>query len=225
MSEQKSKEYNVQDDPIIEKPSVTVDIVIFTIQDNDLQVLLIKRKTPPFKDSWAIPGGFIHVNETLEDAALRELKEETGVGDVYLEQLYSFGNPNRDPRKRVITVAYYSLVASEKLQPKAGADAEDVNWFSIHNLPDLGFDHSEIIDSAIERVRTRLAYTHIGFQLLPQEFTLTELQRVYEIIIDKKLDKRNFRKRVLSMGILEETNKTKMEGYHRPAKLYSFKSD
>lgn len=225
MSDEKQSAYNVQDDPVIEKPSVTVDIVIFTILDDDLKVLLIKRKTPPFKDSWAIPGGFIHRGETLDQAALRELREETNVEDVYLEQLYTFGTPNRDPRTRVITVSYYSLVSADKLNPRAGEEAEDVNWFSVKDLPMLAFDHSEIIDCAKERLQVRLNYTNVSFQLLPEEFTLTELQRVYEIILDRKLDKRNFRKRILSMNILGETNKTKMEGYHRPAKLYSFKAD
>lgn len=223
MSEQANKEYKVQDDPTIEKPSVTVDIVIFTIKDDGLKVLLIKRKSPPYKDKWAIPGGFIHVRETLDEAALRELKEETGVGDVYLEQLSTFGNPDRDPRKRVITVAYYSLVSADKLSPKAGSDAEDVNWFSLKDLPELGFDHDQIIQCSIERLRSRLNNLNLGFKFLPDEFTLSELQRVYEIILDKQLDKRNFRKRILSLNILQETNKTKMEGYHRPAKLYSFK--
>ena len=225
MSEHRDDHYNVKDDPTIEKPSVTVDIVLFTIQDNDLKVLLIKRKAPPFKDSWAIPGGFIHAGETLDQAALRELKEETGVEDLYLEQLYTFGEPERDPRTRVITVSYYSLVSASKLNPEAGSDAGDVQWHSMKELPPLAFDHSEIISAAIERLQTKLNYTNVSFQLLPEEFTLTELQRVYEIILDSKLDKRNFRKRVLSMNILNETNKTKMEGYHRPAKLYSFKEE
>jgi 8-oxo-dGTP diphosphatase len=225
MAEQEIHTYKVQDDPTIEKPSVTVDIVIFTVQNNELQVLLIKRKTPPYKESWAIPGGFIHVRETLDQAALRELEEETGVSDVYLEQLYTFGNPDRDPRTRVITVSYYSLVAADKLAPRAGTDAQDVSWFSVSNMPPLAFDHMEIIDSALERLRTKLNYSNVVFQLLPEEFTLTELQRVYEIILDKKLDKRNFRKRIMSLNILIDTNKTKMEGYHRPAKLYIFKSE
>lgn len=224
MSDLKKKEYKLKDDPTIEKPSVTVDIVIFTLKNDELMVLLIKRKTPPFADSWAIPGGFIHVRETLDQAALRELKEETGVEDVYLEQLYTFGDPDRDPRTRVITVAYYSLVSSDKLVPRAGSDASDVNWFSIKTLPDLAFDHINIIKCATDRLRTKLNYSDVSFQLLPEEFTLTELQRVYEIILDRKMDKRNFRKRIMSMNILQETNKTKMEGYHRPAKLYAFKS-
>lgn len=225
MTEQKSDNYNVKDNPAIEKPSVTVDIVIFTIKDDNLHALLIKRKTQPFKDSWAIPGGFIHAGETLDQAALRELKEETGVEDLYLEQLYTFGKPDRDPRTRVITVSYYALVSYDKLDPKAGSDAEDVNWFSLDDLPTLAFDHSEIIDSAVKRLIRKLDYANVSFQLLPEEFTLTELQKVYEIILGKTLDKRNFRKRMLSMDILTETNKTKMEGYHRPAKLYCFKPE
>lgn len=217
--------YNVDNDPVVEKPSVTVDIVIFTIQNDNLEVLLIKRKASPYKDSWAIPGGFIHVGETLEEAALRELKEETGVSEVYLEQLYTFGTPERDPRKRVITVSYYALVSSEKLEPQAGSDAREVKWHCLNNLPELAFDHKEILDCALERLKQQLDYSNVSFQLLPSEFTLTELQKVYETILNKQLDKRNFRKRILSMNILNETNKTKMEGYHRPAKLYSFKPE
>lgn len=215
----------VIDNPIIEAPSVTVDIVIFTIKDDELIVLLIKRKTEPYVDSWAIPGGFILVREKLHEAALRELKEETGVENLFLEQLYTFGNPDRDPRKRVITVAYYALVNFDKLKPKAGSDAKEVNWFNVKNLPQLAFDHSEIISCAKDRLCSKLDYSNAAFQLLPEEFTLTELQKVYEIILDRNLDKRNFRKRILSMNLLNETNKTKMEGYHRPAKLYSFKAE
>ena len=208
-----------------ERPSVTVDIVIFTVMDKDLKVLLIKRKLPPFKDSWAIPGGFVKIDESLEDAALRELYEETNVSDVYLEQLYTFGEVERDPRMRVITVSYFALISSDRLELKASTDAIDVRWFSTKELPALAFDHKKIIDYAVTRVKYKLEYTSVGFQLLPEEFTLTELQKTYEIILDKELDKRNFRKKIMSLNILEDTGKKMMKSLHRPAKLYRFSQD
>jgi len=206
-----------------ERPSVTVDVIIFTIRKNDLKVLLVKRGVEPFKGSWAIPGGFVRMNESLDDAAIRELKEETGVEDVYLEQLYSFGSPDRDPRTRVITVAYFALVPSKKLRLKATTDAIDVNWFSMYVLPELAFDHREILEYALKRLRYKLEYTNAVASLLPDRFTLTELQRAYEILLDRKLDKRNFRKKILSLGMLKETGGEK-RGRFRPAKLYSFKT-
>lgn len=217
-------EKNIKDyDPSkYERPSVTVDIVIFTIRDNDLKVLLIKRKGHPYQNFWAIPGGFVKMDESLEEAAFRELKEETGVSDVYLEQLYTFGEPGRDPRTRVITVAYFALINSEKLELYASTDAEEVRWYSTKELPSLAFDHSKIMDYAITRLRYKLEYTSAGFQLLPEEFTLSELQRVYEVILDKTLDKRNFRKKILSLNILEDTGKKIMKTLHRPARLYRF---
>lgn len=208
-----------------DRPSVTVDIIIFTIIEGDMKVLLIKRKSWPFKGMWAIPGGFIKMDEGLDEAAERELFEETGVKDVYLEQLYTFGKPERDPRTRVLTVSYFALVSHDQLKRiKASSDAEDVSWFSIHSLSKLAFDHKKIIDYAIERIRNKAEYTNIAFQLLPDKFTLTELQTVYEIILDTQIDKRNFRRKVKEIGLVKETNETKMEGAHRPAKLYMFKN-
>jgi 8-oxo-dGTP diphosphatase len=206
-----------------ETPLVTVDIVLFTVADNRLKVLLIQRKQAPFEHFWAIPGGFIHVGETLEEAAARRLREETNVENVYLEQLQAFGIPKRDPRARVITVAYYALVSAEILQLEARANAEDVRWFSVSDLPELAFDHAEIVDSALERIKENLETSGIAFQLLPAKFTLTELQRVYELVLGKVLDKRNFRKKILSLGILKDLGETKMDGYHRPAQLYAFR--
>lgn len=204
------------------KPSVTVDIVLFTIMNNDLKVLLIKRGREPFKDVWAIPGGFVRINESLDKAALRELGEETGVKDVYLEQLYTFGDPGRDPRGRVITVAYFALVNADEFQLKATTDASDVKWFSIYKLPEMAFDHKKILNYALKRLRYKLEYTTVAFQLLPKMFTLTQLQTVYEIIFNKKLDKRNFRKKILSLGLIKDTGKRTKGVSHRPAKLYSF---
>lgn len=206
-----------------ETPLVTVDIVIFTVERGELKVLLIRRKRPPFQHMWAIPGGFIRVGETLEEAAERRLFEETNVKGIYLEQLYSFGSPGRDPRARVITVAYYALISADRLKLEARANAEDVGWFNVSELPELAFDHRGIVCQAWDRLKVQLKDSNISFQLLPEKFTLTELQRVYELILAKKQDKRNFRKKILSLGILEEMEETKMEGYHRPAQLYAFK--
>lgn len=205
-----------------ERPSVTVDVVILTVRDGRLEVLLIKRKRWPFEGMWAIPGGFVNPDESLEDAAKRELEEETGVRDVYLEQLYTFGDPGRDPRTRVITVVYYALIRTDRLHIRAADDAADAGWFSLYDLPTLAFDHRKILEYTLQRLRGKLEYTTIGFQLLAEEFTLSELQEVYEAILNRPLDKRNFRKKVLQTGILEPTADTKREGQHRPARLYRF---
>jgi 8-oxo-dGTP diphosphatase len=208
-----------------DRPLVTVDVVMMSLRQRDLQVLLVKRRAWPYEGMWAIPGGFVNMDESLENAAKRELQEETGVQDVYLEQLYTFGDPGRDPRTRVITVVYFALLDSERLQVRAADNALDVGWFSVYNLPPLAFDHSKILDYALNRLRGKLDYTQIAFSLLSEQFTLYELQRVYEIILHRKLDKRNFRKKILSTGILEVTGATKMEGTHRPARLYRFNPD
>jgi 8-oxo-dGTP diphosphatase len=203
-----------------EHPSLTADIVIFTIQNGSLKLLLIKRKSSPFKNSYALPGGFVRMNETLDDAAKRELEEETGVKDVYLEQLYTFGDVRRDPRTRVVTIAYMALVDSERLKIRAASDASDVGWFDVDSLPPLAFDHDKIISYAIERLRSKLSYSNIAFSLLPKYFTLTQVQRIYEIILGHEIDKRNFRKKLFSLGIVKETDKM-LEGVaHRPARLY-----
>ena len=205
-----------------ERPSVTVDVVMMSLRQRDLQVLLVKRRSWPFEGCWAIPGGFVKMDESLEAAAKRELQEETAVQDVYLEQLYAFCDPGREPRTRVITVVYFARLDSARLQVKAASDAADVGWFSVYNLPSLAFDHAKILEYALNRLRGKLAYTTIAFNLLPEQFTLRELQRVYEIILHRRLDKRNFRKKILSTGILEDTGAKKMEGTHRPARLYRF---
>jgi 8-oxo-dGTP diphosphatase len=201
-------------------PAVTVDIVIFTIRNDVLKVLLIKRASEPFQGEWALPGGFVNLDESLEEAARRELEEETGVSGVYLEQLYTFGQPDRDPRERVITVAHYALIPSDKLELRAATDAEGVSWYGIDELPELAFDHIKILQTAMERLAAKLEYSTIAFQLMPESFTLTELQHVYELIGQQPIDKRNFRKRVLALGAMEETGEEKREGPHRPAKLF-----
>jgi 8-oxo-dGTP diphosphatase len=199
---------------------VTVDIVIFTIQEGVLKVLLIKRAIPPFLGQCAIPGGFVHEDEDLDQAALRELQEESGVTDVYLEQLYSFGNPNRDPRGRVITVAYFALISPDR-KLMAGSDAAAAAWYPIDQLPPLAFDHATILNYALQRLRNKLEYTTVGFQLLPEKFTLTELQAVYEAILGKKLDKRNFRRKMSLLRILKPLREHRRGG-QRPAQLYRF---
>ncbi|HRV91037.1 MAG TPA: NUDIX domain-containing protein [Anaerolineae bacterium] len=209
-----------------ERPSVTTDVVVFSILDEMLKVLLIKRKAWPFEGMWAIPGGFVHMDESLEEAAYRELAEETGVtdSDVYLEQLYSFGEPERDPRTRVITVAYFALVSADKLNPRAASDAADVAWFSVYERPALAFDHAQILDYALERLRYKLEYTAAGFQLLPETFTLRELQDAYEIILGTKLDKGNFRSKLRKTDVVESTGRYRSTG-GRPALLYRFRED
>lgn len=200
---------------------VTVDIVIFTIQSEELKVLLVKRGVPPFKGQFALPGGFVREDESLDEAARRELREETGVSDVYLEQLYSFGQPRRDPRERVITVAYYALVSADRSQLVPGTDTTEATWWTVNKLPVLAFDHRKILDYALERLRNKLEYTTVGFQLLPAKFSLTELQGVYEAILGKKLDKRNFRRKIELLRILKLTSEYRRGG-QRPARLYRF---
>ncbi|MSR86521.1 NUDIX hydrolase [Candidatus Woesearchaeota archaeon] len=202
------------------RPMVTVDIVIFSMHDHELKVLLIKRDIQPYKGGWALPGGFVHIDEDLEVAAKRELLEETGVKDVYLEQLYTFGDPKRDSRGRVITIAYFALIKSEgqRLDPKT--DVSEANWFSAYQPPKLAFDHSKILEYALKRLQWKLEYTTVAFQFLQDKFTLTELQKIYETILHKKFDKRNFRKKIFALDIVEDTGDI-LEGMaHRPAKLY-----
>jgi 8-oxo-dGTP diphosphatase len=206
------------------KPNVTVDMIVFTIRERQLKALLIKRDIAPFKGQWAIPGGFVRIDESLENAAKRELSEETSVAGEYLEQLYTFGEPKRDPRGRVITVAYFALINSEKIKLKADTDASQAEWFSINELPKLAFDHDKIFDYALKRLRWKFEYTAVGFSMLPEKFTMSQLQDIYEIVFAKKFDKRNFRKKILSLEILEQ-EEIKRDVSHRPPQLYSLKKD
>jgi 8-oxo-dGTP diphosphatase len=204
------------------RPAVTVDVVVFALDDDDLKVMLIQRDVPPQAGQWALPGGFVRVDETLDDAARRELQEETGLANIFLEQLYTFGEIDRDPRERVITVAYYALVNLAGHDVRASTDARNAAWFSVNDLPTLAFDHQRILSVAHERLRAKVRYQPIGFELLPEKFALRQLQRLYEIILDRELDKRNFRKKVLSMEFVKETSDIEQDVAHRAARLYRF---
>ncbi len=203
------------------RAALAVDIVVFGL-DEDLQVLLIKRDLEPFQGKWALPGGFVRLDETLDEAARRELDEETGVSRLYLEQLYTFGDLGRDPRERVVSVAYYALVKLSDHRVKAATDAREAAWFSVDDLPKLAFDHDKIMQMALARLKTKVRYQPIGFELLPPKFTLSALQRLYESVLEKPLDKRNFRKKVLSMGFLEDLDEVEQDVAHRAARLYRF---
>lgn len=204
------------------RPALTVDCVVFGLDEGDLKVLLIQRKLKPYKNRWALPGGFVRLDESLDEAARRELAEESGVKNVYLEQLYSFGDLNRDPRERVVTVAYYALVKLAGHDVKASTDAENAAWFSVDEAPALAFDHQKILDAALARLKAKVRYEPIGFELLPTKFALSELQHLYEVCLEEKIDKRNFRKKILSMGLLIETNEIQKDVAHRAARLYRF---
>jgi 8-oxo-dGTP diphosphatase len=206
-----------------ERPSVTVDVVIFTLQERELHVLLVKRRNWPFEGRWAIPGGFVNMNESLEQAARRELDEETGVRDIYLEQLYTFGEPKRDPRTRVISVAYIALVSADKQTLRVSDESTDVRWFSVQRLPGpLAFDHDAILAAGLDRLRSKLEYTTLAFQLLPEVFSILELKHIYEQILDEKLDKGNFYRKIKDANVLEDTG-MRREGRGRPTSLYRFR--
>jgi 8-oxo-dGTP diphosphatase len=205
-------------------PAVTVDIAVFTARDGNVEVLLIKRGEWPHTGKWAIPGGFVAIDESLKRAALRELREETGVKAGFLEQLGAFGHPDRDPRERVITVAYIALVPFDRLHIEAGSDAADAQLFGVDELPELAFDHARILRRARERLRDNFGIADVAHLLMPGEFTQSELQRACETITDVSMDKRNFRKKVQVLELLEATGGDKRDGPHRPAKLYHVKA-
>ena len=206
------------------RPALTVDCVVFgyDAKTQQLNILLIQRKNEPFQNHWALPGGFVEIDETLETAATRELKEETGAMNIFLEQLYTFGSPQRDPRGRVISVAYYALISPNSIQTKAADDAKAVAWFDTKNLPPLAFDHQKILEVGLERLKAKLCYQPIGFELLPSKFPFSALQKLYENILDTKIEKRNFRKKMLKMGILNELDEYQADVSHRAGRLYAF---
>ena len=205
-------------------PAVTVDIVVFTIENDDLKVLFIQRDQDPHEGEWALPGGFVDIDESLGHAAKRELKEETGASASFLEQLYTFGRPDRDPRERIITVAYFALIPSDQLSIAAGDDARDAKLYSTNELPALAFDHENILRIAMHRVKERLSDSVFAFQMLPKAFTMYELRRVYELFLGEVLDKRNFRKKIIALDQIEETGEKRESVRHRPARLYRVKS-
>ncbi len=204
------------------RPALTVDCVVFGLDAEDLKVLLIQRDLEPFAGRWALPGGFVHVDESLEQAARRELQEETGLANVYLEQLYTFGDIGRDPRERIVTVAYYALVKLSDHKVQAATDARNAAWFGVDDLPKLAFDHDGILAAAHDRLRGKVRYQPIGFELLARKFTLRQLQHLYETVLDRPLDKRNFRKKILGMEILIDLDEVETDVAHRAARLYSF---
>ena len=204
------------------RAALTVDCVVFGLDEGGLKVLLIERDLEPFAGSWALPGGFVRVDETLEAAARRELAEETGLTRVFLEQLYTFGDVRRDPRGRVVSVAYYALVNLADHSVQAATDARDAAWVAVDALPRLAFDHAAITEQALRRLQAKVRYQPIGFELLPAKFTLGQLQRLYETVLERALDKRNFRKKVLSLGILAATDEVEQDVAHRAARLYRF---
>ena len=204
------------------RPAVSADCVVFGLDDDDLKVLLIQRDNPPFEGCWALPGGFAQVGEAIEETARRELAEETGLERVFLEQLYTFGDPHRDPREHVITVAYFALVNLSAHTVRPATDARNAAWFEIDDVPELAFDHNLILQTACQRLRGKIRYVPIGFELLPRKFTLRQLQHLYEKILDRKLDKRNFRKKILKMDILAELDEIETDVAHRAARLYRF---
>ena len=204
------------------RPALTVDCVVFGFDGGDLQLLLIRRGLAPFTAEWALPGGFVRIDETVDDAARRELAEEAGLRHVYLEQLYTFGSLHRDPRERVVSVAYYALVSPTDHVTMAATDASEARWFPVSAVPALACDHTEILDAALARLRGKLTYQPVGFELLPSKFTLSQLQRLYEAVLGTEIDKRNFRKKVLGFGLLVPLKEFERGAAHRPAQLFRF---
>jgi 8-oxo-dGTP diphosphatase len=207
------------------RPAVTADVVVFTVEGAldamKLKVLLVERGAEPHKGSWALPGGFVHEHEDLPAAAARELREETGLTDVYIEQVAAVGTPGRDPRGHTVTVVYVALVPADRHALQSTGDARGARWFEVGRLPPLAFDHRRLLDAALDRLRRRLGETPMAFALLPAEFTLSELQSLCEVILGRPLDRRNFRRKVMDAGFIAAA-RGKREGRHRPAQLYRF---
>jgi len=205
-------------------PAVTVDVAAFTVTGARLAVVLIRRAEWPHAGKWALPGGFVGIDESLKRAAWRELREETGLKAGSLEQLGAFGRPDRDPRERVITVVYIALAAPDQLRLEAGSDAKEVRLFRVDELPELAFDHGRILTHALERVRDKLDTEGVARRLMPESFTLSELQRACEAVAGVRIDKRNFRKKLTALDIVEATGESRQDGAHRPARLFRVKN-
>jgi 8-oxo-dGTP diphosphatase len=204
------------------RPAVTTDCVIFGFGDGELQVLLIERGIEPFKGKWALPGGFVRMHENTDECARRELFEETGVDNLFVEQLYTFSDVDRDPRGRVITVSYYALIKLSDVKIQAGDDAQNAQWYAISKVPSLAFDHDRILRIALNRLRGKIRYQPIGFELLPEKFTMPELQNLYETILEMSLDRRNFRKKMMDTGLLIDHNESVKGVPHKGARYLSF---
>ena len=204
------------------RPAVTTDCVILGFDEGELKVLLIERATEPFKGRWALPGGFVCMEETADDCAARILQKETSLSDIYMEQLYTFATVERDPRFRVISIGYYALIKLADYQAQAGTDESSVKWFTLNEIPELAFDHNSILDKALERLKGKIKYQPIGFELLPEKFTLPHLRHLYEVILQTELDDRNFRKKILSYNLLIDTGELQQGARNRAPKLYSF---
>ncbi len=204
-------------------PAVTMDCVIFGFDGERLQVLLVERGIEPYKGRWAFPGGFLKMDETAEEGALRELREETGLERAYIQQFHTFSDPHRDPRERVITIAYYALVKIQEVH--GGDDAASARWFPLSEIPSLAFDHDYILRMATQRLREEIHFQPVGFELLPEKFTLKELQALYEAILGISFDRRNFAKKMLHLEILTELDETIWPTPKREAKLYRFNPD
>ena len=204
-------------------PAVTTDCVIFGFDGSELQVLLIERGIEPFKGKWAFPGGFLNMDETAGEGALRELKEETGLENAYIEQFNTYSDPGRDPRERVITIAHYALVRIQEV--KGGDDAAKAQWFPIDEVPQLAFDHDKILRDAMRKLRERIHFVPIGFELLPEKFTMRDLQILYESILGVKFDRRNFAKKMMHYELLNQLDETVRQTAKRDALLYSFNKE
>ncbi|TAJ14555.1 NUDIX hydrolase [Marinilabiliaceae bacterium JC017] len=204
------------------RPALTTDCVIFGFDGVEIKILLIERGTDPFKGKWALPGGFVNMDEDTEACARRELFEETGIKDLFIEQLYTFSDVNRDPRGRVVSVSYYALVKIADYEIQAGDDASKAKWFSMSDVPSLAFDHDRILRVAFQRLKSKIRYQPVGFELLNEQFTMRELQSLYEAILEVQLDRRNFYKKIMKMEILIPTQEKEANTPHRAGRYYRF---
>lgn len=201
---------------------IATDVVIMTIIEGELKILLIKMKKAPFENAWAIPGGLVDSEESVFLAAKRHLSQKAGLKDIFLEQLYTFGDVSRDPFGRVVSVAYLALAPANKVKPETTGEYDGIEWHPVYDLPELAYDHKEMVDMAVKRLQSKLEYTNIVYNLLEPEFTLTDMQVAYEVILGRGLDKRNFRKKILSLNIVKKIGKNELGKQNRPAELYSF---
>lgn len=213
---------NKKDSIHYDKQSVATDCVIFGFDEGELKVLLVKRAIKPFMADWCFPGGLIHIHETAEEAARRILEDETGIKDMFVEQLYTFSSIDRDPRYRVVSISYYALVSIADWEVHAGENTSDIKWFALSEIPSLAFDHEQILEVAKERLQGKIRYQPIGFELLGEKFTIPELHKLYETVLQTELDRRNFSKKILSFGLLIDLGEYQRGARNRAPKLYKF---